>query len=134
MRFDPSTHVFDFSYTPRAAGGPTEVFVPARHYPGGYVVDVKGGHVISAPNATILKLLADQGATRVDVDLRPGVAKTAAGGPPSANPSPPGGTSVEGRRLAATGSSFPWEPVGGAAVIAALAALGVLAHARSRER
>jgi endoglycosylceramidase len=71
LNFDPTTHVLDFSYTPRPAGGPTEIFVPTRQYPAGYRVIVLGAHVVSAPNASILQLAANAGASRVDITLTP---------------------------------------------------------------
>jgi endoglycosylceramidase len=73
LSFDPTTHVLTFSYLPqhlsRPARGPTEIFVPAQHYPTGYRVSVSGGHVVSAPNAPILQLMADRAASRVDVTV-----------------------------------------------------------------
>jgi endoglycosylceramidase len=71
LNFDPTSHAFDFSYTPRRAGGPTEIFVPGRQYPEGYRVTVHGARVVSAPNASILQLAADRGATRVAVTVSP---------------------------------------------------------------
>jgi endoglycosylceramidase len=110
-KFDPATHVFHLAYTPRPAGGPTEIFVPARHYPTGYVATVTGAHAVSTPNASPLQLVADTGAGRVDVELRPGT-----GGAPAASASPgQAPTAVSGssqRAIPATGSSFPWLPAG----------------------
>ena len=71
LNFDPTRHVLDFSYTPRPATGPTEIFVPARHYPSGYDVKADGAHVVSRPNAPVLQLVADPGATRVNVEVSP---------------------------------------------------------------
>ena len=69
LAFDPTTHVLTFSYLARPAGGPTEIFIPARHYPTGYQVTVSGAHVVSSPNASVLQLVANSGATRVDVTV-----------------------------------------------------------------
>lgn len=70
LSFDPDTGAFHYRYTPRAAGGPTEIYVPvALHYPNGYHVEISGATVISAPNATLLQLDNDDGASEVTVDL-----------------------------------------------------------------
>ncbi|MQY17713.1 cellulase family glycosylhydrolase [Nocardia macrotermitis] len=45
-----------------ASGARTEIFVPARHYPGGYNVRVDGGTVVSAPGARIVQIAANPGA------------------------------------------------------------------------
>src|SRR6185295_8296986 len=51
LSFDPDTAAFDYKYTPRAAAGPTEIYVPvALHYPQGYKVAVTGARVTSAAN------------------------------------------------------------------------------------
>jgi len=71
LSFDPIGNVLRFSYAPRPAGGPTEVFVPARHYPTGYRVSLQGAHQVSAPGAARLELAADPGAARVDVTVSP---------------------------------------------------------------
>jgi endoglycosylceramidase len=49
----------------------TEVFVPRRHYPNGYEVDVDGGGIASAPGATLLRVAACAGRERVTVTVRP---------------------------------------------------------------
>jgi endoglycosylceramidase len=57
------TKVFDFDYDPARVGGghfprrlDTLVFVPKRHYPNGYNVEVSGARVMSEPCATELRL------------------------------------------------------------------------------
>ena len=40
-------------------------------YPNGYHVSVKGGQVVSAPNAPVLAVVADAGADSVDVVVTP---------------------------------------------------------------
>jgi endoglycosylceramidase len=50
------TFRFAFSADPRVKA-PTEIFVPARHFPDGYFVQVHGpAKVVSAPDASILRL------------------------------------------------------------------------------
>jgi endoglycosylceramidase len=76
--FDPGSRVFELSYSTAAAGGgglppglETEVFVPARHYPDGYVADAGGADVTSAPDAELLTLVAHPDAQRVTLRLIP---------------------------------------------------------------
>jgi len=71
MAFDASTATFTYAYTPRCAGGPTEIYVPALHYPKGYKLEVAGAHATSAPGSSLLKLEADTGATTVTVKITP---------------------------------------------------------------
>lgn len=62
--FDPNTEVFELEYSPARADGTgdfpagsrTEIFVPKRQYPDGYVVGVQGAKVVSAPGSSILTL------------------------------------------------------------------------------
>ncbi len=63
IAFDPATRIFELEYeTARAGGGSfprrldTVVFMPRRHYPNGYTVEVKGARVMSEPCATELRL------------------------------------------------------------------------------
>jgi endoglycosylceramidase len=71
LKFDLATRTFDYAYTPRCAGGPTEIYVPALHYPQGYVAQLTGARAISAPGAALLKLEALKGATEVAVRITP---------------------------------------------------------------
>jgi endoglycosylceramidase len=71
MRFDPAGKAFSLSYAPRASGAPTEIFIPARHYPKGYSVSVQGGHVTSAADAALLTIAGDAGAAQVQVTVTP---------------------------------------------------------------
>lgn len=71
MSFDSSGKIFKLAYAPRAAGAPTEIFLPARHYPNGYRVSVQGGQVQSAPGAALLLIGNDAGATQVQVQVGP---------------------------------------------------------------
>ncbi|KLO28842.1 endoglycoceramidase, partial [Mycolicibacter heraklionensis] len=52
-----------------AAGAETNISVPPVQYPNGYQVVVTGGHVISAPNAPVLVIASDAGATTVNVTV-----------------------------------------------------------------
>nr|MBA2545856.1 hypothetical protein [Solirubrobacterales bacterium] len=90
--FDPAALTFKLAYSttgpggaayvPAAGNGPvpastpaSEVFVPERHFPAGYEVDVQGGGIASAPNSRTLVLVACPGIKRVDVSVRrPGTA------------------------------------------------------------
>lgn len=68
LSFDPKTADFSYRYTPRIAGGPTEIHVPvALHYPNGYRVEVTGASVLSAANAGKLVLRNLVGASEVAV-------------------------------------------------------------------
>jgi endoglycosylceramidase len=75
--FDPAAKRFDLSFTTRLPGGapagarPTELFVPARQYPGGYRAEIRGAAVTSAPGASELRLVACPGAVRVTVRVTP---------------------------------------------------------------
>ncbi len=71
MSFDGASKQFNLSYTPRAATAPTEIFVPARHYPKGYRVTVQGGQVTSAANATVLTIANNAGAAQVQLTIEP---------------------------------------------------------------
>jgi endoglycosylceramidase len=51
------------------AGSETDVAVPAIQFPSGYQVTVSGGHVVSAPNAPLLRVLSSPGATTVTVTV-----------------------------------------------------------------
>ncbi len=68
LSFDPDSAAFEYRYTPRAARGSTEIFVPvALHYPQGYRVEVTGARVTSAANAALLTLENETGAIEVVV-------------------------------------------------------------------
>lgn len=68
---------FQFSYsTDRAdgtgafaAGSQTTISVPTVQFPAGYHVTVTGGEVVSAPNAPVLIIASDSGATTVTVSV-----------------------------------------------------------------
>lgn len=70
LSFDPDTAAFSYRYTPRSAGGPTEIYVPvALHYPQGYRVQASGARVTSAANASRLVLENLPGATEVEIAI-----------------------------------------------------------------
>ena len=76
--FDRSSNTMTLSYTPSAVPGTalasdalTQIFVPARHYPTGYSVSVKGATVASAPGAAWLLLRAQPGVSTVQLTLTP---------------------------------------------------------------
>jgi endoglycosylceramidase len=52
-------------------GAQTLVSVPPIEYPNGYQVAVRGGQVVSAPNAAVLTVVADAGADTVEVVVTP---------------------------------------------------------------
>lgn len=73
--YDAASGVFEFDY---ACGSPllsrhseTEISVPRRHYPNGYVAAVTGGKVVSAPGAPILRVVNGGRASRVSVRIKP---------------------------------------------------------------
>ena len=70
MGFDPGTKDFSYVYTPRAANGPTELYVPKLHYPNGYDLGVTGAKVTSKPGASIVTLENDPDATQVVVAIK----------------------------------------------------------------
>ncbi|MBY0391302.1 MAG: hypothetical protein K2X56_25235 [Mycobacterium pseudokansasii] len=53
------------------SGEQTVISVPAIEYPNGYQVNVKGGQVTSAAGATLLTIVADPGASTVEVVVAP---------------------------------------------------------------
>jgi len=71
LHFDPADAAFVYRYQVRAAGGPTEIYVPRLHYPRGYTVEVSGARVLSATDASQLMLENLPGATEVRVQLAP---------------------------------------------------------------
>ncbi|CAN5617840.1 cellulase family glycosylhydrolase [soil metagenome] len=78
--FDRATKTFTFTYRPERVDGKgrfdeeacTEVFVPRRHYPHGYRVEVVGGEVVSDAGAGTLALRAESSAAEVRVTVTAG--------------------------------------------------------------
>jgi hypothetical protein len=65
--FDPSSGEFSLAYDPRqrvdgsgpfGVGAQTEIALPKRQYPDGYAPDVRGGAILSAPGAEVLRVAA----------------------------------------------------------------------------
>lgn len=71
LKFDTKTRHFSYSYTPRTTQLPTEIDMPPLHYPNGYELTVTGGTVVSAPNARLLKIRNDSGASVITVAASP---------------------------------------------------------------
>lgn len=69
LSFNASAKTFLYRYTPRCAGGPTEIYVPALHYPQGYKLELTGARQLSAPGAPLLLLENLAGATEVSVQI-----------------------------------------------------------------
>lgn len=70
LSFDPDTGAFSYRYTPRAADGPTELYVPAElHYPEGYRLTLEGARQLPGSTASRLLLEALPGAAEVSVSL-----------------------------------------------------------------
>jgi len=70
LSFDPDSGAFRYRYQPRAARGPTQIYVPlALHYPNGYEVTVSGARVVSQPDAGMLELENLEGATEVVIEV-----------------------------------------------------------------
>ena len=79
--FDPDTRQFTFGYNPSQSvdsthpfgfGTQSEVVIPARQYPDGYAADVRGGAIISASGARVLRVAACGGGGVVFVTVVPG--------------------------------------------------------------
>lgn len=54
------------------AGAQTDISVPTVEFPNGYQVSVTGGQVVSAPNAPVLVIASNNGASNVDVVVSAG--------------------------------------------------------------
>jgi endoglycosylceramidase len=75
--WDPAAKVFELGYSTTGPGGVgfpggdarsvTEVFLPARHFPGGYEVSAAGATIASDPGARILRVRNCAGARQVSV-------------------------------------------------------------------
>jgi endoglycosylceramidase len=76
--FDRATRMVRFTYSTQPVGArrlcaraATEIFVPARQYPQGYVAEVSGARIISSPTSAWLVLRHLRGAREVSVVIRP---------------------------------------------------------------
>ena len=79
--FDPDSREFTFGYDPRQSvdgsqpfgfGIQSEIVIPERQYPKGYEADVRGGAIVSAPGARVLRVAACSAAGVVFVTVVPG--------------------------------------------------------------
>lgn len=109
LSWSPTTKIMDLVLRPKSGVGPTDIFVPARHYPRGYEAVVTGGRIVSAPQARHLLVVAD-GASDVRVVVRP---YAGAGSPviPKTGPGPqpgPAGAAPDARGLPSTGLGDSW--------------------------
>jgi len=71
MSYDAATETFEYRYTPRCAGGPTEIYVPKLHYPNGYTLEVSGARDLGKPGDALVRLEALKDATEVSVRITP---------------------------------------------------------------
>jgi endoglycosylceramidase len=78
ISFDPTSAVFSYSYLTAPPSGVnlgaaavTVLSIPDRHYAGGYTVTIDGATVTSAPDARLLTLRNDAGASHVTVSVVP---------------------------------------------------------------
>ena len=71
VSWDPAGRVLRFTYTARPATGATDVFVPARSYPDGYVVTATGGRVRRGGDPAHVLVDARRAGTEVTVVVRP---------------------------------------------------------------
>lgn len=76
--FDPVTRAFRLTYTTRPVGGGrfgadvrTDIAVPPVTYPNGYRAVVVGGRAVSRAGAPVLSIVANPGATSVEVRVFP---------------------------------------------------------------
>lgn len=69
LSFNATTGAFSYSYTPRAASAPTQIYLPLTRYPHGYSVQVTGGSVISPAGAAQLLVQNNTGATAVSINV-----------------------------------------------------------------
>jgi endoglycosylceramidase len=76
--WDEGTRRFAMRYSTRPVDGDlrkkatTDIWIPARHFPGGYqVVELAGARVMSAPDAELLELAANPGAAEVSIAVTP---------------------------------------------------------------
>jgi endoglycosylceramidase len=77
-RFDRQARTFELDWAtaaPGAAalarGAETEVFLPARHFGGGYRVEARGAEALSEPDARVLRLANTPGAASASVRVSP---------------------------------------------------------------
>lgn len=76
MSYDAASGVFDFTYSTRSpsgrsfdTGARTVIYTSPLHYPHGYRVSVRGGHVVGEPGRPYLVIAQDGQARAVTVRL-----------------------------------------------------------------
>ena len=77
--FDFNTATYDLEYSPRSIEGSTpidpdlttEIIVPERHYPRGYVARVANGRVVSEEDSPLLEIVAETETDPIVVEIRP---------------------------------------------------------------
>ncbi|HXO53266.1 MAG TPA: cellulase family glycosylhydrolase, partial [Mycobacterium sp.] len=80
--FSFTNGTFEFNYSTEKAdgsgsfpaGAQTDISVPTVEFPNGYQVSITGGQVVSAPNAPVLVIASDDGASTVNVVVSPAAA------------------------------------------------------------
>ena len=116
MTYDASNGDLAYSYTPRVASAPTEIYISDLQYPSGYAVQLTGACALSAPGDRELVLRNLDGAPQVDVSVAPGSApwpacpEAAAGAVVATDASRTSGA-VSGGTLPATGGNAWLPPV-----------------------
>jgi endoglycosylceramidase len=77
VAYDAGSRRFDVEWTTARVGGGslatsvTEIVLPRRVYPNGYLASTSGGKVLSAPDAGLLRLRASPGSAHVSVRVTP---------------------------------------------------------------
>jgi endoglycosylceramidase len=77
--FSFTNGTFEFNYSTQKAdgsgsfpaGAQTDISVPTVEFPNGYQATVTGGQVVSAPNAPVLVIASDDGASTINVVVSP---------------------------------------------------------------
>lgn len=73
LSFDADTGAFTYRYAPdHAIDVPTEIFVSPLHAPDGYEVTITGGFRTSPPEAPVVTVIPEPGATEVAVQIERG--------------------------------------------------------------
>ncbi len=71
MSYDPTTEAFALDYDAADISAPTEIFLPAGHYPAGFNVVVTGGTAASQPGSQILQITNASNVAHVHVEVTP---------------------------------------------------------------
>jgi endoglycosylceramidase len=79
--FDPDSRQFSLAFDPTqrvdesgsfGVGAETEIAMPKRQYPNGYAADVRGGALLSAPGARVMRVAACRRVELVAITVLPG--------------------------------------------------------------